>query len=915
MARLLAALQLGLAATSALTLSSPTLSVSLDDVTFPAPLSYTLTVTGEVLRGTLQGWGFHTALTLNKGQVTCGEAATSVVYEPAPPALLPPGADGRVFTVTAGCVVNWEDAPRTGRLRSAPLTTTLTLIGTVSVADDPAVPGAGVFGWVLSNASLSPPLVELETLDVAGLEMLSLHPAGPSAQPPPGCMYTADMNGVAPKCGGDNFYVDAWTNDGIDEWWSSTWDSIIVQGTVDVNGLSNGLQSCIDGASSRGAPGGPFASVVAGGWTAGSKTGSAVVSTTQKHVPLWTGPRSYDLPGRCSVFTIAPSTLYLNYACGSGLPYEIRVGVFPDLTADGGVSSDDLYLWRRMQFPRADLLYRTTLPYKIFLDGTAYTSAANQNRILFSEVLDYVRNQSVIFDGYSQTAILVGWQGLGHDTLYPALDVINARLGGSSALAALVAAMPAASGSPLSSVSYHVNADEAYSQYAGAANAEFDARICRLNADHLTPWARNGSLGDQTPNYGIRCSISKTKDNVKFGRYARYARFFDAVPAGTRTVHSDAWRDVGASWEPDGFIPWQSEEFCGQRADAAFWASHGMSLGVEGEDGQAQEFAGTVSYEYHADGWSIATWGRVVGGTGLGFDYDVDCANPGTGKCGWVSFADSFYTAARLYQLALTDELLGEAEGALRFAAGGRVRRAHTTIGSRDRGKGRRRRPSKAAPVAFDDVPQPSTWPYGGDSISIVDGRGGYLLPLVMSDGATLDPNVMHAYQSSNGSPSPDPGCPLYQPSSALYEEANNTAFGNWASPDVSFEIDPSLPESTAVQMCNASCWGNATCGGWDLVKVTPNSGHVKPLCGLYAHPVGCNLDLNQWAGVKAPLPVPEAGNQSWTLPLSWVGSSITATSLTPVGPVPGTPAVEVNGRGLKLVGVTPTYPVRLTRS
>ena len=100
-----------------------------------------------------------------------------------------------------------------------------------------------------------------------------------------------------------------------------------------------------------------------------------------------------------------------------------------------------------------------------------------------------------------------------------------------------------------------------------------------------------------------------------------------------------------------------------------------MSMGVEGEDGQAQEFAGasydwgrrrvmylqdcrqrlcdapgaaatpplpflvtpppgTVSYEYHADGWDPQLWGRVVAGSSLGYDEDVDCANPGDGKVG-----------------------------------------------------------------------------------------------------------------------------------------------------------------------------------------------------------------------------------------------------------------------------------------
>lgn len=207
---------------------------------------------------------------------------------------------------------------------------------------------------------------------------------------------------------------------------------------------------------------------MAGGWSHSGRTGAAVLPVTQKHAPLWTGPRAYDLPSRCSTFTVAPSTIYASFPCGSGLPYELRVGVFPDLTDDGGkVSSDDIFLWRRMQYARADLLYRTTLPCaslahpaalplgcasaprapftsadKLFQDGTAYTSSADWNRISFAEAALYVANLSVITDAYPQTTILVGWQGLGHDTLYPAWDVVNERLGGSAGLQALVAAVP-----------------------------------------------------------------------------------------------------------------------------------------------------------------------------------------------------------------------------------------------------------------------------------------------------------------------------------------------------------------------------------------------------------------------------------------------------------------------------------------
>jgi hypothetical protein len=309
----------------------------------------------------------------------------------------------------------------------------------------------------------------------------------------------------------------------------------------------------------------------------------------------------------------------------------------------------------------------------------------------------------------------------------------------------------------------------------------------------------NCTVAGQTPNCGIRCSISKAKDAALFGRYERYARFFATVPGGLRTIHSDAWRDVGASWEPEevGFIDHANEQWCGQRGDAQFWrgVGEGVSMGVEGNDGQAAEFMGLLSFMYHSDlGWDTTIWGRIVTGSNLGWDLDVYCNNPG-GRCTWADMADNFFLTARVYQLALTQELLG-------------------------------------------------------------------------TDAAL------------------------------------------WT------ELDPSLPAQAAAAQCNASCWANASCGAWDLIKVTPSSGKTKPTCGQFAlgTAVGCARDANQWAGAKAPLPAPaplQPVQQAWTLPLSWVGRALSAVSRTPQGEAPAG-VLAGNGRTL-WVNVTPSYAVRIT--
>ena len=490
---------------------------------------------------------------------------------------------------------------------------------------------------------------------------------------------------------------------------------------------------------------------------------------------------------------------------------------------------------------------------------------------------------------------------------------MNARCGGAAGLAAYAAGLAKLSASGASSVSYHVNSDEAYSHFNGAPNPEFDIGICRLQVDHFTPWLSNCSVThEQSPDCGVRCSISKTRDAVSHGRYARMARMFDVVPAGLRTVHSDAWRDVGASWEREGFISMESENFCGQIGDRDFWASHGASLGNEGENGQAAEMLGAVTFEYHGNGWDEEIWARIVTGSSLGFDNDVYCYAPG-GKCSASSIADSFWLGAKLYQLALTDELLGdgvdEGSGAPhhRFLGGGRVLKAHAN------------RVAAASASGGSGLGPPSTWPYGGDVIPVARGDGVFV-PLVLPDG-TLDPNTAHAYAASS-SPAPPPlnkSCALFSSDPSVFSFADNVCVGDWAESTAEFELDPSIPEHEAALQCKAACDGNGTaCDGFDMIKVTATSGKTKPLCQLYRSPVGCGNDDNQVSGVKAPLPLPPpspdgALNQTWTLPLAWVGRSLAASTVSPDGVSPA--RFTLDGRVLTVIGMTPGVPVRFVAS
>ena len=81
---------------------------------------------------------------------------------------------------------------------------------------------------------------------------------------------------------------------------------------------------------------------------------------------------------------------------------------------------------------------------------------------------------------------------------------------------------------------------------------------------------------------------------------------------------------------------------------------------------------------------------------------------------------------------------------------------------------------------------------------------------------------------------------------------------------------------------------------------------------------MGCGNDDNQVSGVKAPLPLPPpspdgALNQTWTLPLAWVGRSLAASTVSPDGVSPA--RFTLDGRVLTVIGMTPGVPVRFVAS
>ncbi len=97
--------------------------------------------------------------------------------------------------------------------------------------------------------------------------------------------------------------------------------------------------------------------------------------------------------------------------------------------------------------------YDDKLVYKIFLD-----SPGQKDYVTFEAAGEIIRRVAAMTDYAPQVAYLVGWQNEGHDSKYPAVEVVNARLGGYDGLMKLMASGPKLN----TVVSFHDNYDDAY---------------------------------------------------------------------------------------------------------------------------------------------------------------------------------------------------------------------------------------------------------------------------------------------------------------------------------------------------------------------------------------------------------------------------------------------------------------------
>lgn len=110
-----------------------------------------------------------------------------------------------------------------------------------------------------------------------------------------------------------------------------------------------------------------------------------------------------------------------------------------------------------------------------------------RSRITFDETLELIRQFSALTDGLPLVLYLVGWQYSGHDTGYPAVDLVNERLGGPDAMLRLMEGAKAYN----ANVSLFDNYDD-----ANPSSPQWDPEMIAL--DTRGQWMKTGSfLGGQ----------------------------------------------------------------------------------------------------------------------------------------------------------------------------------------------------------------------------------------------------------------------------------------------------------------------------------------------------------------------------------------------------------------------------------
>ena len=290
-------------------------------------------------------------------------------------------------------------------------------------------------------------------------------------------------------------------------------------------------------------------------WASADVPGVAV--TISDNIPYWklkTQVLGGEGPG--TDFAIWLGTYY--YRIGGDVQplLQSRVAVLTeDRNNDGAVNWMETALWHRdhMRTP-SDTYEPRTITYNVILDWVkpvkeppvGYAPPITS----FAETLEIVRSVAKVTGNARQRVTLVGWQFMGHDTGYPALNQVNERVGGLAELQKLV--KDAAKYN--ASIEYHINLDDAYPD-----SPLFDPSVLQFNREGK-PYVWSHQFEGSPPDY----RISQTKQFRSGYFQRRVTAFLDMVPV-SEGIRLDTFRNCDISLGPGEDIGIVSETVYGAK--------------------------------------------------------------------------------------------------------------------------------------------------------------------------------------------------------------------------------------------------------------------------------------------------------------------------------------------------------------
>jgi hypothetical protein len=220
--------------------------------------------------------------------------------------------------------------------------------------------------------------------------------------------------------------------------------------------------------------------------------------------------------------------------------------------------------------------YDDKLVYKIFLD-----SPGQKDYVTFEAAGEIIRRIAAMTDYAPQVAYLVGWQNEGHDSKYPAVEVVNARLGGYDALMKLMASGPKLN----TVVSFHDNYDDAYKN-SPAWDPDFIAKDQGGNLMVGGVWAGGQSYIIGAARYAAGPGLERVRYTCK--RYKlRETYHIDVMTAAP--LRSD--------WDPNHPASAVDDLLKGKYLIIDEFARHGVDVTSEG---MCWPFIGKMSYFWNS---------------------------------------------------------------------------------------------------------------------------------------------------------------------------------------------------------------------------------------------------------------------------------------------------------------------------